>query len=149
MSCIMGLHFNTAIHKDGYLYGFDGRNRGDASLVCVDLNTGEVVWRTVLEWKEQYTVQGRVRNSTLSPYRGSLLWVDGHFLCLGESGHLLWLDLSPEGHRIFARTWLFVAPETWTPPVVSSGLLYVVQNYRDVVNGKPPRLLCYDLRREE
>ena len=29
----------------------------------------------------------------------SLLAVDGQFLCLGEFGHLLWLDLKPTGYR--------------------------------------------------
>src|SRR5207253_4412303 len=32
----VGLHFNTAIFRDGFLYGFDGRNEPDASLVCLD-----------------------------------------------------------------------------------------------------------------
>ena len=31
-------------------------------------------------------------------------------------------------------------------PVLSRGLLYVVQNTRDTLRGTPPRLLCYDLR---
>jgi outer membrane protein assembly factor BamB len=142
----IGLHFNTAIHKDGYLYGFDGRNKSDALLVCINVKTGEIVWQDVLEWKEQLEVQGRVRNLTLSPYRGSLLMVDNHFLCLGESGHLLWLDLSPKGSKILARTWLFTASETWTPPVISNGLLYITQNNKDVAHNTLPRLLCYDLR---
>ena len=37
------------------------------------------------------------RSVQMSPYRGSILQVDGGFLCLGERGHLLWLDLSPKG----------------------------------------------------
>ena len=40
-----GLHFSTAIHRDGYLYGFEGRNEPDASLACVDAATGKMVWR--------------------------------------------------------------------------------------------------------
>src|SRR5688572_3147020 len=79
------LHFNTAIHKDGYLYGFDGRNEPDASLACVDAATGKVVWREIPEWTE--TVGGRPQ--LLGTFRGSLLRVDGAFLCLGELGHLL------------------------------------------------------------
>ena len=142
----VGLHFNTAIHKDGYLYGFDGRNKSDASLVCIELKTGNVVWREALTWTEQYKAQDQMRNITLSPYRGSLLKVDNHFLCLGESGHLLWLDLSPTGPKILARTWLFTASETWTPPVISNSLLYITQNRQDTLNKTSPRLLCYDLR---
>ena len=47
-----GLHFNTAIHRGGYLYGFDGRNEPDASLACVDAATGRIVWRETPEWTE-------------------------------------------------------------------------------------------------
>jgi hypothetical protein len=79
-------------------------------------------------------------------YRGSLLAVDGHFLCLGEHGHLVWLDLRPKGYREIARASLFLAPETWGLPVLSRGLLYVGQNAQDVQTRARPRLLCYDLR---
>jgi outer membrane protein assembly factor BamB len=47
-----GLHFNTAIYRGGYLYGFDGRNEPDASLACVDASNGRVVWREIPEWME-------------------------------------------------------------------------------------------------
>jgi outer membrane protein assembly factor BamB len=52
-----GLHFNTPIYRDGYLYGFDGRNEPDASLACIDVATGKAVWREVPEWNE--TIGGR------------------------------------------------------------------------------------------
>ena len=139
-------HFNTAIHKDGYLYGFDGRNEPDASLVCLDLKTGKVMWRITPEWEEVVDSAGQRR--TLGTFRGTLLWVDGKFLCLGELGHLLWLDLTPKGYKELARTWLFAARETWSLPVLSHGLLYVGQNTRDPMHNDPPRLLCYDLRAE-
>jgi len=138
----VGLHFNTAIHQDGYLYAFDGRNEPDASLVCIEAASGQVVWRETLEWEE--SIGGR--QTAMGPYRGSLLAVDGQFLCLGEMGHLLWLDLSPKGVRVVGRTWLFAARESWTLPVLSRGLLYVCQNTRDVLNRVGPRLLCCDLR---
>src|SRR5262245_4352888 len=125
-----GLHFNTAVHVGGYLYGFDGRNEPDASLACVDAASGRVVWRETAE----------------DVYRGSLLAVDGYFLCLGEHGHLLWLDLRPKGYREISRASLFLAPETWGLPVLSRGLLYVTQNAQDVQTRAKPRLLCYDLR---
>ena len=53
-----GLHFNTAIYRDGYLYGFDGRNEPDASLACVDAASGKVVWRETPEWTETLRVRG-------------------------------------------------------------------------------------------
>jgi outer membrane protein assembly factor BamB len=136
------LHFNTAIHKDGYLYGFDGRNEPDASLVCLDASNGRIVWRETPEWTE--TAGGR--QLAAGTFRGSLLAVDGHFLCLGELGHLLWMDLTPKGYREISRAWLFAARESWALPVLSRGLAYVVQNTRDVFQSTGPRLLCYDLR---
>ena len=92
----VGLHFNTAIYRDGHLYAFDGRNEPDASLVCVDAASGKVVWRETPEWTETFEVRGARQQQTLSTYRGSLLAADGQFLCLGEIGHLLWLNLSPK-----------------------------------------------------
>jgi len=137
-----GLHFNTPIHRDGYLYGFDGRNEPDASLACVDVATGKVVWREMPEWQENFGG----RQQLVSTFRGTLLAVDGRYLCLGELGHLLWLDLSPKGYKELARTWLFPARESWALPVLSHGLLYVVQNTRELTRVNGPRLLCYDLR---
>ena len=145
----LGTHWNTPVYKDGHLYAFDGRNEPDASLVCVELRTGKVKWRTVLEWDDTVELNGEKQDLTLSPYRGSLLAVDGKFLCLGEMGHLLWLDLTPEGHKQIDRGWLFFSKETWALPVVSRGLLYICQNRRDTVNKTRPRLICYDLRSDE
>jgi outer membrane protein assembly factor BamB len=141
-----GLHFNTAIYRDGYLYGFDGRNEPDASLACVAAASGKVVWRETPEWTETYEAPGGRGSQVLGTYRGSLLAADGQFLCLGEMGHLLWMDLTPKGYRQVSRTWLFAARESWALPVLSRGLLYVVQNTRDMLQGTNPRLLCYDLR---
>jgi outer membrane protein assembly factor BamB len=137
-----GLHWNTPIYRDGYLYGFDGRNEPDASLACIDVTTGKAVWREMPEWTD--TLAGRPQE--VSTYRGSLLAVDGAYLCLGELGHLLWLELTPKGYKQLSRAWLFQARESWTLPVLSRGLLYVVQNTREVTRGNGPRLLCYDLR---
>ena len=140
------LHYNTPIHRDGYLYGFDGRNMGDASLACVDAATGEIVWREVPEWQETVVQGDRERQLLMGTARGSLLAADGQFLCLGELGHLLWMDLTPSGYREVSRAWLFAARESWNLPVLSRGLLYLTQNTRDLLTGDLPRLCCYDLR---
>jgi len=144
-----GLHFNTPIHRDGYLYGFDGRNEPDAALACVELPTGKTMWRVSPEWEETIRRNGSEQKQTLGTFRGSLLWADGGFYCLGELGHLLRLELTPKGYREISRSWLFAARESWTLPVLSRGLLYVCQNSRGLLNGEPPRLLCYDLRGRE
>ncbi len=41
---------------------------------------------------------------------------------------------------------LFAATESWNPPALRPGLLYVCQNSRGAVNGGPRRVLGYDLR---
>jgi outer membrane protein assembly factor BamB len=145
-SADLSTHFNTAVYKDGYLYGFDGRNEPDASLVCIEVKTGKLMWRVNPEWDEIMMFDGEARKGKFGTFRGTLLSVDGKFLCLGEMGHLLWLDLTPSGYKELARAWLFAARETWALPVLSRGLLYITQNTRDFVNRDAPRLLCYDLR---
>ena len=140
------LHFNTPIYRDGYLYGFDGRNMGDASLACLDAENGTIVWRATPEWAESFELNGRVQERLMGTARGSLLAADGDFLCLGELGHLLWLRLGSGGFEEISRTWLFAARECWNLPVLSHGLLYISQNTRDLLTGSEPRLLCYDLR---
>ena len=144
----LGLHWNTPIYKDGYLYAFDGRNEPDASIVCVDAKAGKVVWRETPEWEEEIAFNGETQKITVSTLRGSLLAVDGNYLAICELGHLLWLDLTPKGYKEIDRTWLFGSRETWAPPVLSQGLLYVTQNTRDILTGAGPRLICYDLRGE-
>ena len=140
------LHWNTPVHRDGYLYGFHGRNEPDARFVCLRLEDGKVMWSETPEWDETVMVSGETRRMVASTLRGSLLWADGRFLALGEHGHLLWLDLSPLGYREISRAKLFFARQTWAAPVLSRGLLYVSQNSRGVFDRSPPRLLCYDLR---
>lgn len=130
-----GVHFMTPVVKDGFVYGVAGHGPGDAWLVCLNGKTGELVWRERPTWTDSEPGLGRCW----------LMLVDGRCLCLGEYGHLLWLDLNPQGYRELARTRLFAARETWTPPVLSRGLLYVCQNSRNATAGTSPRLLCYEL----
>lgn len=143
----LDLHWTSAVSHEGHLYAFAGRNEPDAGLVCLRAATGETVWRKVLEWQERIEWNGQSRDIYESPYRGWIMPVDRRFLALGEHGHLMWLDLSPDGVEITSRAQLFLARESWTPPVLSRGLLYVAQNTRSL-HGASPRLLCYDLRGE-
>ena len=140
-----GTHFMTAIPKDGYLYGVDGHGPADAFFCCVDRKTGKEIWRTQPEWNETLKTRTGPREVQLGTYRCNLLSIDGRCLCLGEYGHLLWLDLNSKGYKQLDRTPLVSASETWTPPTVSHGLLYICQNTPGS-QGEPMRLLCYDLR---
>jgi outer membrane protein assembly factor BamB len=144
-----GMHFMTAIPKGDHLYGIDGHGPQDADFVCVDLKNGKEMWRTQPIWEEKVETSRGARDIKVGTFLSFLLNVDGRTLCLGEYGHLLWVELSPEGFRERGRTWLFAATESWTPPVLSHGLLYVCQNTRGAFRGEPTRLLCFDLRAAE
>ncbi|MCH7924694.1 MAG: PQQ-like beta-propeller repeat protein [Planctomycetes bacterium] len=142
-------HFSTPVYVDGFLYGFHGSGRDNTKLVCMDAKTGKRKWRVMPEFLQESEVNGKRVVVTLTPGRGSLIHADGGFFCLGEVGHLLRMELAPAKYRIVSKVRLFAAEETWCPPVLSRGLLYVMQNTRDKSAGTPPRLLCYDLRGEE
>lgn len=142
-------HFATSIHVDGYLYGFDGGNKFRTGPTCVDASTGKRAWREYPDWSDADDVDRAGDKIPAGPFRGSMLHADGDFLILGEDGHLAWAALSPKGYKDISRTRLFHAAETWTPPVLSHGLLYVCQNTPDKQAGTPMRLLCYDLRAGE
>lgn len=124
-------YLNTAIHHDGLIFGFAGQHQQNAALVCTDAATGREVWRDDLGGAYQ---------------RGTLVRVDGRYLCLGENGDLAWLQLSGMGARVLSHAKLFHAPETWTPPVVSAGRLFVCQNSPGS-KGTGPRTICYDFSR--
>ena len=125
-----GLYWMTPLVRDGCLFGFAGQSEQLSELVCHDIASGRELWRDDL---------GRAFG------RANLLATADGVLCLGEFGELAWLDLTPKGVKVSGRTKLFDAPETWTPPALSHGLLYVQQNEPDR-EGRKPRLICYDLR---
>ena len=158
-----GTHFMVALHQSaagegaaagaggaaaaadalaGHLYGVDGHGPNDAFLACVEAATGKELWRTQPEWKDQVGD----RRLTMGTYRAHLLRADGKTFMLGEFGHLLRVELTPQGFAEKQRAWLFAASETWTPPVLSRGLLYVCQNNPDPRGRTEPRLICCDLR---
>jgi outer membrane protein assembly factor BamB len=143
----LATHFMSALAKDNHLYGCDGHGPNACPLVCLDAATGDEQWRTEPDLSETVTLpSGERRKTQLNTDRCHLLYADGRTYCLTEWGHLLVLDLTPRGCTVKSRKWLFAAPETWTPPVISRGLLYIGQNEPDKLNNKPRRLICYDLR---
>jgi outer membrane protein assembly factor BamB len=129
----MQTHWNTPIYEAGHLFGCSGRHTENATLRCIEWNTGKVLW------------------DQPSMARTSLLAIDRHFLCLGEFGQLWLLKLSPEkpdlvavtdyadpaiGQKLLGKSGPVLEYPCWAAPVVSHGLLYV--------RGKD-RLLCLEL----
>ena len=121
----MEMHWHTAIHHEGYLYGCSGRHSGGAEFRCVELKTGKVMWRS------------RVNE------RASLLWVNTYFIYLGEYGRLLLLKCIPEKLDIISQSVptdkngrQLINYPAWAAPVLADGRLYV--------RGKD-RLICFVL----
>jgi hypothetical protein len=114
-------HWMTPIHVGGYVYGSSGRHTNEATLRCVELATGKVMWSQ--------------RGLMLS----SLLLVDGHFVCLSEDGMLRLLRVNPKKYDEVASVELRLPDKSkpalegkpllkypcWAAPILSHGLLYV------------------------
>ncbi len=141
-----GAHFMTPIVREQFLYGITGAGMGDTEIACVDWASGDVKWHTAPNWPTTVVQAGEKREVMMSSFRGSLLGLTDGFLILGERGHLAFGKMTPDGYTELSRTSLFYADETWTPPVISRGLLYICQNKPDRITGSTPRLLCYSLR---
>lgn len=118
----MQTHWNTSIHIDGYLYGSSGRHTQNAELRCIELATGKVMW------------------SEPGLSRCSLLYIDNHFVVLGEYGELMLLNVNPKKFDVVSRWWLrkpngreiegfgvepMLSYPAWAAPIVSHGLMYL------------------------
>ena len=103
----LACHWNTPVHHAGFVYGSSGRHDSDADVRCVELATGDV------KWTKKRT------------YRCSLLFADGHFVCLSESGELSLFKANPAKYDEVSRYELPLDGPCWAPPVLSRGLLYV------------------------
>lgn len=134
-----GMHMMTPQKIGNYLYGFAGRNIPDTQLKCLNLENGEILIEDDVRWKEGQRVTGL--------FRGSFLQSKDRTFSLGEDGSFVELKMTPKKIEIVQRTRLFFAKDSWTPPVLSKGLLYTVQNLKGF-DGTPSRLICYDFRGE-
>ena len=144
----LGIHWMNPVCWEGHLYAIDGEREDQARLVCVNAEDGSEKWSEIIQWSDATagTKMGRSGPVQLSILRAALMRVDGAFLCMGEIGTLLWLDLSPQGCKVLKRHQLFYSQHTWNLPALSKGLLYVSQNDPDLTDQTPPRFLCFDLR---
>jgi hypothetical protein len=111
----MQTHWNTPIYHQGYLYGSSGRYAGNAELRCIEWKTGKRMW------------------SKPGLKRASLLYVDGHFVCLSEDGVLRLVKATEKEYVQVAQAVVretpdgpaLIKPPAWAAPVLSHGLLYV------------------------
>ncbi len=142
-------HWSTAIHHDGYYYGFSGRHDYEATFRCLNADTGEVVWETDgfgrpftdLRQVGRDEFEDTVNNVRIpTPFygRGSKIMVEDKFIVLSEYGLLALVRVNPEKWEEISR---FKPPRmhypSWAAPVLSRGYLYL---------RCEDSLLCYDLR---
>jgi outer membrane protein assembly factor BamB len=115
---VLSNHYATSVHRDGYLYGFHGRQEFGPSLRSVELKTGKV------QWSEE-----RFRGGTIT-------LVGDRLLVMREGGELILAPAVPQAFRPLARAQ--VLPGTVRAyPAVANGFVYV---------RNESTLICLDLR---
>jgi outer membrane protein assembly factor BamB len=145
-------HWSTAIHVDGFIYGFSGRHEREGSFRCVDAGTGRVVWTTSgfggsIDDLGQNPMTGEIvdkKTGKVVPWpffgRGSMMKVGDKFIVLGERGTLSLVKINPKTFEEISRaSCKQIAWPAWAAPVLSRKRLYL----RD---GNS--LICLDLARK-
>ena len=115
---ILSNHYATSVHRDGFVYGFDGRQEQRCHLRCVELATGKVRWS-----------EDRFGS-------GTLIVAGDRLLILSERGEMLLAKAAPDKFTVLSRAQI-LGSDVRTHPALSHGYFYA----RDKRN-----LLCVDLR---
>ena len=113
-------HYATSVYKDGYLYGYHGRQEYGPSFRAVDFKTG-----TVKRSQDQFRA-------------GSVLLAGDRLLILREAGEMIFAPASPQAFKPIARAQILngvVRPYA----ALADGFLYL---------RNENTLLCLDLRRQ-
>ena len=117
---VLSNHYATSVYKDGYLYGYHGRQEFGPSFRAVEFKTGMVKW-------------------SLDQFRaGSVLLAGDRLLVIREGGEMILAPASPQAFKPIARAQILtgvVRPYA----ALSDGFMYV---------RNENTLLCLDLRRQ-
>lgn len=116
---VMSNHYGTCVQRDGFLYGFDGRQEEGARLRCVEWKTGKVRWT-----QEGFGC-------------GSMIFADGQLIVVNENGELVLVEATPAAYREKGRVALLSKPVR-APIALADGRLYA----RDA-----KRLICLNLKK--
>lgn len=119
---ILSNHYNTSIHHNGFLYGFDGRQETMPRMRCVELATGKVRW---------------TRNRSGC---GSMILAGGRLILMTEKGELVLIEATPEAYRELSRFQALRHGPVRAQIALANGLLY---------GRDQRRLVCWDLRPQE
>jgi outer membrane protein assembly factor BamB len=136
-------HWSTAMHVDGYLYGFSGRHEYEGELRCLDLKTGEVRWKTPDFEKNsakivRSPITGEIKDGGQTIFgRGSKIQLGDRFLALGEWGTLALIKVNPDKFEELGRRAVpGIKYPAWAAPVLSRGRVYL---------RSETHLVCLDL----
>ncbi|MFT5051969.1 MAG: outer membrane protein assembly factor BamB [Chlamydiales bacterium] len=139
--------FSTPVYEGGRVYAISGVSGRTGAITAIDPASGEELAYEHMTLSAIFTEGEQEVEIETSVGAGSLLYADGVFLVLGDTGYLASVRVQEDKFQVTSEAALFHAPETWTPPVISHGLLYICQNNPASVGDEPARLLCYDLRK--
>lgn len=113
-------HVNSCVVFNDHLYGFDDNQ--NAQFRCIS------------------TVNGNIRWTTPALGKGSIILAGDKMILYTERGRLVVVEAAPDTYREIASAQLVGGRDTWVPPALSHGRLYV----RSAEN-----LLCFDLSTRE
>jgi len=120
---ILDCHHGGVVYHDGYIYGSSWNGNVDGNWVCLDWQTGRVMYDH--HWFG----------------KGSIIYADDMLYCYEEEkGHLALVKAIPEKFDIISSFQVStVKGENWSHPVICDGRLYM--RYGDV-------LLAYDVKQK-
>jgi outer membrane protein assembly factor BamB len=106
-------HYATSVYRDGYLYGYHGRQEMGPSLRCVEMKTGKVMWDV-----------DRFR-------AGSLLLAGDRLLIQREGGELVMAPATPAGFKPSGRAQVIEATVRAYPALADGR--YYARNERQLI----------------
>ena len=111
-------HYATSVYKDGFLYGYHGRQEEGQSLRCIDFKTGNVRWN----------IEGFGA--------GTITLAGDKLLIVREGGELVLAAADPSAFRQIAAAKV-LPPIIRAYPAVANGRIYI---------RNEKTLMCLDLR---
>ena len=121
---ILDVHHGGVVLVDGYLYGANWRSNSRGDWVCLDWDTGKVMYET--KWNGN---------------KGAIIYADNMLYCYDENtGDVALVKASPESFEIVSSFRITRGSGMhWAHPAISDGRLYI--RHGDV-------LMAYDIKRE-
>lgn len=115
----LSCHFGTPVYRDGFLYGFHGRQEEGTEFRCIELKTGKVRWS-----KDGFGC-------------ASMILAEGNLIVLSERGELVLIECNSDKYREKARAAELTRP-CRAHLALANGRLYARDN---------ARLVCWNLKK--